>query len=61
MILGAGCYAAIYPRIKDGLLKKGSFGEITLPEALKVRPWPVVIIVCLIITAFLYGLEKLGW
>lgn len=61
MLLGTGLYAAIYPKVKDGILKKGWFGEITLPELVKQPVWIVVPVVCVVILGLFYGLESLGY
>lgn len=43
MILGAGIYAEAYPLIKETVLTWGSFGKITLPVALGINHWIVII------------------
>lgn len=43
MILGAGIYAEVYPLIKETVLTWGSFGKITLPAALGINHWIVII------------------
>ncbi len=60
IIIGAGLYAAVFSEIKDGILKKGDFGNITLPELLKVNHWVVIIPLCAAIVLFLYWLETAG-
>ncbi len=59
IIIGSGIFAHLYPRL-EGFLKKGWFGEITIPEYLKVNPWGVITIFTVIIILFLYGLELSG-
>ena len=60
VILGAGIFASLYPRLKPGILSKGEFKSRTYPELLKVNPWAVVIPAVAIIAAFLYWLESRG-
>lgn len=61
ILAGTSLFAALYPRMKKAILKKGDFGDITLPELLKVNPWFIVIPLALMITGFLFWLEKQGW
>jgi len=61
MHLGAGFLAASYPRLARGILRWGDFGELTLPQWLKVNPWVVVVPVAMVLTAVLVGIEKAGW
>jgi len=60
ILIGAGLYAMIYPKIRSGLLKKGEYGSITLPEVLKINEWFVIIPLCSLIILFLYWLEISG-
>ena len=59
IILGAGLFAQLYPKIQ-GFLKIGWFGEITWPELFKVNPWVVIISLSLIIVAIFFWLESVG-
>ncbi|MBD3383916.1 YeeE/YedE family protein [candidate division KSB1 bacterium] len=60
ILLGAGCFAALYPRLSQGILKKGDFGDLTLPRLFKVNEWLVVIPVAVLIVLLLYWLERAG-
>ncbi len=60
ILIGAGLFAAIYPRIQAPILSKGNFGEMTLPDLLKVRRWVVVVIVAFVIAGLLGFIEKSG-
>ena len=60
ILIGSWLFAAIYPRLEASLLHKGDFGEITLPQVLKVNPWAVVIPAVVVLTGFLFVLEKTG-
>ena len=61
ILIGAGLFAAIYPRLHRSILKKGYFGNLTLPRLLKVNDWIVVIPVAIIIFILLYWIEKTGF
>jgi hypothetical protein len=60
IIVGAGLYASLYPKVRNGILKKGDFGTVTLPELLKVNDWVVVIPTAVILVLILYWLETSG-
>jgi len=60
ILIGAGLFAAIYHKIHKPVLSKGHFGEITLPELLKVNQWVAVAVVALVILALLGFIEKSG-
>lgn len=60
IIIGAGLFASVYPRLQTTILAKGYFGEKTIPQVFKVNPWVVVIPAAVLITVFLYWLEKSG-
>ncbi len=60
IILGAGIFAALYTRIRGGILQKGFWGDITLPKLLGVNQWVVVFPVGVIIVLLLYWIESAG-
>jgi len=60
ILLGAGFFAALYPKLNRGILKKGDFGNITLPQLFKVNDWIVVIPVAVMIFLVLVWLEGVG-
>ena len=39
IIIGAGILAVVYVKPQQSILNNGYFGELTLPELLKVNPW----------------------
>ena len=57
ILLGPGIFATIYPRLKEGILKKGSFGKFTLPQIFKVNNWMTIIPLAVSIVIFLYFLH----
>jgi len=60
ILLGAGFFAALYPKLNRGILKKGDFGNITLPQLFKVNDWVIVIPVGVLIFLVLVWLEGVG-
>ena len=62
MLIGSALYAAVYPKLKNRILNKGSFGDKTLIDILPVRnQWIVIIPVVLLIVGLLAGLEAAGF
>jgi hypothetical protein len=60
ILLGSGLLAAAYPRLRGGILKKGDFGNLTLPRLLKVNDWIVVIPLSGLLILLLYLMERAG-
>jgi hypothetical protein len=60
ILIGAGLFAGRYPKFKVGILKKGDFGTVTLPELLKVNDWVVVVPAVILIILILYWIESAG-
>ena len=60
IIVGAGLFAALYPRLKGGILSKGDFGNLTLPRLLKVNDWIVIIPLSGLIVLLLFLMEQAG-
>lgn len=60
ILIGSGLFAALYPLLNRGILKKGDFGDLTLPRLFKVNDWVVVIPVAVLIFLLLYWLERAG-
>ncbi len=60
MLIGAGLFASMYPKLQKKILNKGYFGEVTFPELLKVNPWIVVIPLAIVLIALLYWMENIG-
>jgi hypothetical protein len=58
IVLGAGLFAAVYPTLKDGILQKGYFGNLTLPGLFKVNQWMVIPPLSMIIVVVLYLIER---
>ena len=59
ILIGTAIFAALYPRLK-GILKKGDFGNMTLPQLFNVNEWVVVVPVAVLIFLLLIWLERSG-
>jgi hypothetical protein len=60
ILIGAGIFAAVYPRLRKSILGLGDWGDTTLPKLVKVNDWVVVVPAALIICAILYLIERAG-
>jgi uncharacterized protein len=60
ILLGSGLFAALYPRLRQGILLKGDFGDLTFPRLFKVNDWVIVIPAATLIFLVLYWLERAG-
>lgn len=60
ILIGAGLFASLYPRLNRGIFKKGDYGDITVPGLLKVNEWLIIIPVVALIILFLFWIESKG-
>lgn len=60
-LIGSGLFAAAHPWLEGRILRRGEWGNLTLPEILKVNDWYVLIPVISIILLFLFWLENWGY
>ena len=60
ILIGAGLLALLYPKVRNGILKKGDFGMVTLPELFKVNDWIVVFPMAALLILILYWIESTG-
>ncbi len=60
MLIGAGLFAGLYPGLKTGILNRGPFPAVTVPELLHLKPWIVIVLLEAVITGFLLLLEYAG-
>jgi hypothetical protein len=60
ILFGAGIFAWGYPRLEEKVLRRGDFGDVTIPEILGVNRWLVVIPAVLILVGLLFWLEGMG-
>ncbi|MEJ5310799.1 MAG: DUF6691 family protein [Anaerolineae bacterium] len=61
ILVGSWLFATFSPKLQKPVLSKGDFGPLTLPELLKVNAWVVVVPAAVILTTFLFALERFGW
>ena len=61
ILLGAGIFAWRYPSLEERVLRRGEFGDKTIPEILGVNPWMVVIPTALILLGLLFWIEETGF
>jgi uncharacterized membrane protein YedE/YeeE len=43
MVMGAGIFAEVYPLLKGTFITKGYYGQVSLPAALGVNHWLVIV------------------
>ena len=60
MLIGAGLFAALYPRLQRSVLAWGWFGTLTLPELIRVNAWLVVPPIAAALVGVLILLERAG-
>ena len=60
IMIGAGIFAAHYPHLNKTILQKGDYGDVSLPELLRVSDWLAVIPVAGLIVLLLYWMEAVG-
>jgi hypothetical protein len=60
ILIGAGLFAAAYPKLEKGVMKIGDFGETTVPQVLHVSPPLVIVPLCGVIIGLLFWLESMG-
>jgi hypothetical protein len=60
ILIGAGLLAALYPKLQGSIMKKGDFGDLTLPRLLGVNHWIIVIPVAAGLIALLVWMERAG-
>lgn len=57
MVVGAGIYATIYPKLMGRVLNLGEFDKETIPQIFGAKPWPVIAGMTAAILLFLAVLE----
>ena len=60
ILIGAGLFAALFPRLRQSILSKGDFGDITIPRLLKVNEWFVIIPFGILLFLLLKWIESQG-
>jgi hypothetical protein len=60
MLIGAGLFAGLYPGLKKGILIRGPFPAVTIPEFLHLNLWVVIVLLEVFMIGFLLLLEYAG-
>ncbi|MBN1548803.1 MAG: YeeE/YedE family protein [Syntrophaceae bacterium] len=60
MLIGAGLFAAFFPKLRRSILSKEDFGDITIPRLFKVNEWFVIIPICALLFLLLKWIESRG-
>ncbi|UUX92396.1 YeeE/YedE family protein [Methanoplanus endosymbiosus] len=60
IMLGAGLFALIYPKIKENLLIYKKMSYTTVPEMLGIKPAYLIPVILILGAGFIYVLENLG-
>jgi hypothetical protein len=60
MIAGGMIYTRIYPKLSDGIFKRGDFGQKTLPDLIGIRIPSVMLVIFVLAIVIFSGLEIAG-
>ena len=60
ILVCSALFAAAYPKLQSGILNQGYFGNLTLPQLLKVNPWVLVVPVATGLILLLVWIEQAG-
>lgn len=60
MLVGAALFAEAYPMLKASVLTWGDFGKITIPQALGINHWPVIVVLVILGVLLFFWFEKKG-
>ena len=60
ILIGSALFAALYPRLMNGILRAGYYGDVTLPRLLKVGDWTVIVPLGALLALTLLFLEQAG-
>ncbi len=60
ILLGAGLYAEIYPRVRSGIHRWGDFGDLTLPRWLRINEWAVILPLAVLVELLFLWMEIQG-
>lgn len=58
MLVGAGLFAEVYPFLKEGFLKWGDYGKMTLPKLLGIHHWVLIPSLWVLMIALLVLIER---
>lgn len=60
MLVGAGIYAEVFPFMKSTVLTWGNFGKVTVPQALGINEWFIIILFAGLVLLLFRWFEKKG-
>jgi hypothetical protein len=60
MLVGAGIFVELYPKLKTGILNRWPFPAVTVPELLHLNLWIVIVLMEAFMIGFLVFLEHFG-
>ncbi len=60
MLAGVGIFAGLYPELRKGILNRGPFPAVTVPELLHLNPWVAIVLLEAFMIGFLVFLEQYG-
>jgi hypothetical protein len=60
LLVGAGLFAALFPTLRDHILNRGDFGELTFDQALKLNKWAVVCIFEAVLIIALWFIDRVA-
>jgi len=60
MIIGAGLFSELYPRLEKSPLNRGNFGELTWPQLFRLNSWIIIIPFSIGMIILLVWIEKSG-
>lgn len=60
IVIGSGLFAALFPKVRDNILRWGDYGQLTLPQLLKVNEWVVILPLMALIIGLFVVLEMNG-
>jgi len=60
MFTGAALYAEVYPFFERTVLTWGNYGNITIPDALGINPWFIIVPIIILVSLVFRWFEKIG-
>ncbi len=60
IMIGAGVFASVYPRIRETFIHENEMGPVTIPELLHLNPWIVMLLLSLLFLLLMYLTESVG-
>lgn len=61
LLIGSGIYAAMYPKLSETILERGSFGKLTIPDLMQTRPYIPIAASGLLMLGVLLLIEGFGF